>query len=100
VSLFGRDPLTASYQTLALSPRFALGSLRALGALQAESYDDRRDMQPGKIEHEVRHGRARRSPPHPSARLTAPLTPNRESSEMLNGDSFWGDVDMEADAQT
>ncbi len=56
VSLFGRDALTVSYQTLALSPRFALGSLRALGALQADSYDDRRDMQPGKIEHEVRHG--------------------------------------------
>jgi glycogen debranching enzyme len=56
VSLFGRDALTLSMQTLAVSPRFALGSLRALGALQANSYDDRRDMQPGKIEHEVRHG--------------------------------------------
>ena len=56
VSLFGRDSLTVSYQTLALSPRFALGSLRALGALQGDSYDDHRDMQPGKIEHEVRHG--------------------------------------------
>ena len=56
LSLFGRDALTVSYQTLALSPRFALGSLRALGALQADRYDDHRDMQPGKIEHEVRHG--------------------------------------------
>ena len=56
VSLFGRDALIVSMQTLALSPRFALGSLRALATLQADSYDDRRDMQPGKIEHEVRHG--------------------------------------------
>jgi glycogen debranching enzyme len=56
VSLFGRDALTVSFQTLAVSPRFALGSLRALAALQADSYDDHRDMQPGKIEHEVRHG--------------------------------------------
>ena len=56
VSLFGRDALTVSLQTLAVSPRFALGSLRALAALQADSYDDCRDMQPGKIEHEVRHG--------------------------------------------
>jgi glycogen debranching enzyme len=56
VSLFGRDALTVSFQTLSVSPRFALGSLRALGALQADSYDDYRDMQPGKIEHEVRHG--------------------------------------------
>jgi glycogen debranching enzyme len=56
VSLFGRDSLVVSMQTLALSPRFALGSLRALAQLQADSYDDARDMQPGKIEHEVRHG--------------------------------------------
>jgi len=56
VSLFGRDALVVSLQTLALSPRFALGALRALGALQADGYDDERDMQPGKIEHEVRHG--------------------------------------------
>jgi glycogen debranching enzyme len=56
VSLFGRDALTVSLQTLAVSPRFALGSLRALATLQADAYDDHRDMQPGKIEHEVRHG--------------------------------------------
>ncbi len=56
VSLFGRDALTASAQTLALSPRFALGTLHALGRLQGDAYDDERDMQPGKIEHEVRHG--------------------------------------------
>ena len=56
VTLFGRDALTVSLQTLAVSPRFALGSLRALAVLQADAYDDHRDMQPGKIEHEVRHG--------------------------------------------
>ena len=56
VSLFGRDALTVSLQTLALSPRFALGSLHALGQFQADAYDDDRDMQPGKIEHELRHG--------------------------------------------
>ncbi|MGB9112658.1 MAG: glycogen debranching N-terminal domain-containing protein [Acidimicrobiales bacterium] len=56
VSLFGRDALTVAYQTLSLSPRFALGSLRALAALQGDGYDDARDMQPGKIEHEIRHG--------------------------------------------
>ena len=56
VSVFGRDSLTVSFQTLALSPRFALGSLRALAAGQATEYDDERDMQPGKILHEVRYG--------------------------------------------
>jgi glycogen debranching enzyme len=56
VSLFGRDSLIVSLQTLALSPRFALGTLRALAAVQGDGYDDARDMQPGKIEHELRHG--------------------------------------------
>ena len=56
VTLFGRDSLTVSFQTLSLTPRFALGSLHALAALQADAYDDARDMQPGKIEHEVRYG--------------------------------------------
>ncbi len=56
VTLFGRDALTVSLQTLSVTPRLALGSLRALGALQADAYDDTRDMQPGKIEHEVRYG--------------------------------------------
>ncbi|MEO7370476.1 MAG: amylo-alpha-1,6-glucosidase, partial [Ilumatobacteraceae bacterium] len=56
VTLFGRDALTVSLQTLSLTPRLAMGSLRALGDLQADAYDDDRDMQPGKIEHEVRHG--------------------------------------------
>jgi len=56
MTLFGRDALVVSLQTLSLSPRFALGALRSLASLQADSYDNERDMQPGKIEHEVRHG--------------------------------------------
>src|SRR5579859_2824269 len=66
VSLFGRDSLTVSMQTLSLSSRFPLGSLRALGTLQADGVDDARDMQPGKIEHEIRYGElaARRLIPH------------------------------------
>ncbi|MHB8877202.1 MAG: amylo-alpha-1,6-glucosidase [Myxococcaceae bacterium] len=56
VSLFGRDALIVSLQTLALAPRFAVGTLRALAALQADRYDDARDMQPGKIQHELRQG--------------------------------------------
>jgi glycogen debranching enzyme len=56
LSLFGRDSLTVSLQTMSLSPRFALGTLSALASLQGDGYDDARDMQPGKIEHEIRHG--------------------------------------------
>jgi len=56
VTLFGRDSLIVSLQTLLLSPRFALATLRALAVLQGTTTDDERDMQPGKIEHEIRHG--------------------------------------------
>ncbi len=55
-ALFGRDSLVVALQTLALSPMFAVGTLFALGALQGDGYDDRRDMQPGKILHELRRG--------------------------------------------
>ncbi|MDQ6839415.1 MAG: amylo-alpha-1,6-glucosidase [Actinomycetota bacterium] len=56
VTLFGRDSLVVALQTVMLSPRLALGALRALAPLQGDSYDDAHDTQPGKIEHEVRHG--------------------------------------------
>jgi glycogen debranching enzyme len=56
VSLFGRDALVVSLQTLSLSPGLAAGSLQALASLQGDRYDDRHDLQPGKIEHEFRHG--------------------------------------------
>jgi glycogen debranching enzyme len=56
VTLFGRDSLVVSLQTLALSEHFAAGALRSLGALQATAYDPERDMEPGKIIHEIRRG--------------------------------------------
>jgi glycogen debranching enzyme len=56
VTLFGRDTLVVSLQTVLLSPDVALATLRALAPLQGERYDDAHDCQPGKIEHEVRHG--------------------------------------------
>lgn len=56
VSVFGRDALITSMQALHVSYRFAEGSVKALSLLQADSYDDKRDMQPGKIQHELRRG--------------------------------------------
>jgi glycogen debranching enzyme len=56
VSLFGRDSLLVSLQTLLVTPGIARGSLQALAAVQGDRHDDRRDLQPGKIQHEVRHG--------------------------------------------
>lgn len=56
VTLFGRDSLIASLQTSLVSPSLALGTLDALGALQAKERDDDRDAEPGKIMHELRCG--------------------------------------------
>ncbi len=56
VSLFGRDSLVVSLQTLLATPGLAIGSLQALAYLQGDREDDSRDLQPGKIEHEFRHG--------------------------------------------
>jgi glycogen debranching enzyme len=56
VALFGRDALVVSLQTLLLTPGFAIGTLQALAPLQGERHDDRHDLQPGKIEHELRQG--------------------------------------------
>ncbi|MFL5769851.1 MAG: glycogen debranching N-terminal domain-containing protein [Chloroflexota bacterium] len=56
VTLFGRDTLTVSMQAISGYPEFAAGALRRLGAMQANADDPERDMEPGKIPHEVRHG--------------------------------------------
>jgi glycogen debranching enzyme len=56
VTLFGRDTLVVSMQSISGYPEFAAGALRRLGAMQATGDDPERDMEPGKIPHEVRHG--------------------------------------------
>jgi glycogen debranching enzyme len=56
VTLFGRDTLTVSMQAISGYPEFASGALRRLGAMQATADDPERDMEPGKIPHEIRHG--------------------------------------------
>jgi glycogen debranching enzyme len=56
MSLFGRDSIITAYQALPFHPALAASTLRALADLQATEYDDFRDMQPGKIPHERRHG--------------------------------------------
>ncbi len=56
VTLFGRDTLVVSMQSISGYPEFASGALRRLGAMQATETDPERDMEPGKIPHEIRHG--------------------------------------------
>jgi glycogen debranching enzyme len=56
VTLFGRDALIVSMQGISGFPEFAAGALRRLSVLQATEDDPVRDMEPGKIPHEIRHG--------------------------------------------
>jgi glycogen debranching enzyme len=56
VTLFGRDSLVVSMQGISGHPEFASGALRRLSELQATEDDPERDMEPGKIPHEIRHG--------------------------------------------
>jgi glycogen debranching enzyme len=58
MTVFGRDTLISSLQTLLLGPELAAGTLRVLAATQAMADDAERDAQPGKIIHELRRGKA------------------------------------------
>jgi glycogen debranching enzyme len=58
MTVFGRDTAITSLQTLLLGPELATGALEALAELQADHEDASIDAEPGKIVHEVRHGRA------------------------------------------
>jgi glycogen debranching enzyme len=55
-TIFGRDSIIASYQSLLLNPRLAAETLRVLARLQGTEYNDWRDEEPGKILHELRDG--------------------------------------------
>jgi glycogen debranching enzyme len=56
VTLFGRDSLIVSLQTMAVSARLGIGALHELAQYQAQAMDDWRDAEPGKIPHEIRYG--------------------------------------------
>lgn len=56
VTLFGRDSLTVSFQSMAVSTGFARGALKRLSEYQGTKRDDWRDEQRGKTMHEVRFG--------------------------------------------
>jgi glycogen debranching enzyme len=58
MTVFGRDTLISSLQTLLLGPELAAGTLRVLAATQSTFDDPERDAEPGKIIHELRRGKA------------------------------------------
>jgi glycogen debranching enzyme len=55
-ALFGRDALIASLLALPVRPDLARGTLIRLAELQATGFDREREMEPGKIPHELRRG--------------------------------------------
>ena len=56
VTLFGRDSLIVSIESISGFPEFALGALQNLARVQATSDDPEQDKEPGKIPHEIRSG--------------------------------------------
>src|SRR5262245_14111917 len=61
MTVFGRDTIITCLQTLLFGPELARTALEVLAELQARDDDPRVDAEPGKIVHEVRHGKAARS---------------------------------------
>ena len=57
MTVFGRDTLITCLQTLLFGPELAGKALRVLADLQATEDDPAIDAEPGKIVHEVRHGK-------------------------------------------
>jgi glycogen debranching enzyme len=61
MTVFGRDTLITSLQTLLFGPELARNALVALGELQAAEDDPATDAEPGKIVHELRRGKGARA---------------------------------------
>jgi glycogen debranching enzyme len=57
MTVFGRDTIITCLQTLLFGPDLARNALTVLADLQAREDDPEADAEPGKIVHEVRHGR-------------------------------------------
>ncbi|HEY0700407.1 MAG TPA: glycogen debranching N-terminal domain-containing protein, partial [Micromonospora sp.] len=77
MTLFGRDSILTSLQTLPFTPQLAKTTLRVLAALQGTRIDDFREEEPGKILHEMRYGEsaAFEEQPHSPYFGTADATP-------------------------
>jgi glycogen debranching enzyme len=61
MTIFGRDTIVTSLQTLVFGPELARAALETLTDLQAVEDDPAIDAEPGKIIHELRRGKAART---------------------------------------
>ena len=60
MTVFGRDTIITCLQTLVFGPELARNALEVLGELQATEDDPNIDAEPGKVVHEIRHGKTAR----------------------------------------
>ena len=60
-TMFGRDSILASFQSLLLNPSLASETLRVLARYQGQEQNDWRDEEPGKMPHELRDGEMTRA---------------------------------------
>ncbi|MEH1016220.1 glycogen debranching N-terminal domain-containing protein [Micromonospora sp. CPCC 206060] len=77
MTIFGRDSILTSLQTLPFTPELAATTLTLMASMQGNKLDDFRDEEPGKIMHEWRYGEsaAFEEQPHTSYFGTADATP-------------------------
>jgi len=77
MTMFGRDSIFTSLQSIAFTPELAATTLRVLGNWQGSRIDDFRDEDPGRILHEMRYGEmtAFEERPHSPYYGTADATP-------------------------
>jgi glycogen debranching enzyme len=77
MTMFGRDSILTSLQTLPFTPQMSATTLRILASLQGTRIDDFRDEDPGRILHEFRYGEsaAFEEQPHSPYYGTADATP-------------------------
>ncbi len=74
VALFGRDTLTASWQSAILGPETMRGTLEELPRWQGRIVDDWRDEQPGRMLHEAHTGPLEMLGRNPRARYYGSIT--------------------------
>jgi glycogen debranching enzyme len=74
MTVFGRDTIITCLQTQLFGPELARSALEVLAELQAKEDDPELDAEPGKIVHEIRHGKAARRW-HPAYYGTLDATP-------------------------
>jgi glycogen debranching enzyme len=93
MTMFGRDSIFTSLQTLPFTPELAATTLIVLGAWQGSRIDDFRDEDPGRILHELRYGEMTafeerpHSPYYGNADATALFVVLLDEYERWTGDS-------------